>query len=40
MDRRMLADAVVGQVLISGTDLPAPEGIFPRYVEPVEPGQG
>jgi methionyl-tRNA synthetase len=33
-DRRMLADAVAGQALDSGTPLPAPEGIFPRYVEP------
>jgi methionyl-tRNA synthetase len=40
VDRRMLADAVVGHALESGVDLPAPEGIFPRYVEPVEPGQG
>jgi methionyl-tRNA synthetase len=33
-DRRMLADAVVAHALVSGTALPAPEGIFPRYVEP------
>ena len=31
---------MAAHALVSGTDLPAPEGIFPRYVEPVEPGQG
>jgi methionyl-tRNA synthetase len=33
-DHRMLADAVEGKALAVGTALPAPEGIFPRYVEP------
>jgi methionyl-tRNA synthetase len=33
-DRRMLVDAVAGRALVSGRELPAPEGIFPRYVEP------
>jgi methionyl-tRNA synthetase len=33
-DQRMLADAVPMRALVSGTPLPAPEGIFPRYVEP------
>jgi methionyl-tRNA synthetase len=33
---RMLADAVPAQALASGTALPEPQGIFPRYVEPVE----
>jgi methionyl-tRNA synthetase len=40
LDRRMLADAVAVHALVSGTDLLAPEGIFPRYVEPLEQGQG
>jgi methionyl-tRNA synthetase len=33
-DQRWLADAVPARALVSGTGLPAPEGIFPRYVEP------
>jgi methionyl-tRNA synthetase len=37
-DRRMLGDAIAGRALASGTALPAPEGIFPRYVEPAEAG--
>jgi methionyl-tRNA synthetase len=36
-NRRMLADAVASHALVSGTALPAPEGIFPRYVEPDTP---
>jgi methionyl-tRNA synthetase len=37
---RMLADATQAKALTSGTALPAPEGIFPRYVEPAGDGQG
>lgn len=33
-DARLLADAAPGKALTSGAALPAPEGIFPRYVEP------
>lgn len=33
---RMLADAVPAKALTSGTALPEPQGIFPRYVEPVD----
>ncbi|MGL4634712.1 MAG: methionine--tRNA ligase [Beijerinckiaceae bacterium] len=33
-DRRMLADAIPAMALTGGTALPAPEGIFPRYIEP------
>ena len=33
-DQRLFAD--IGTRLVSGTPLPAPSGIFPRYVEPVE----
>jgi methionyl-tRNA synthetase len=33
-DKRMLAHAVAGDALVSGASLPAPEGIFPRYIEP------
>jgi methionyl-tRNA synthetase len=31
---RMLADAVPARALVSGTPLPEPQGIFPRYIEP------
>ena len=33
-DQRLLAHAVPAHALESGASLPAPEGIFPRYVEP------
>jgi methionyl-tRNA synthetase len=33
---RMLADAIARLALGSGVALPEPQGIFPRYVEPVE----
>jgi methionyl-tRNA synthetase len=33
-DARLLADAVPEKALASGTILPEPQGIFPRYVEP------
>jgi methionyl-tRNA synthetase len=39
-DSRMLAHAEPGRALASGTPLPEPQGIFPRYVEPKEEGQG
>jgi methionyl-tRNA synthetase len=39
-DARMLADAVPVKALASGAPLPEPQGIFPRYVEPAEAGQG
>jgi methionyl-tRNA synthetase len=35
-DARMLADASPERALASGTALPEPLGIFPRYVEPTE----
>jgi methionyl-tRNA synthetase len=35
---RLLANVSPAQALVSGTALPAPEGIFPRYVEPKEDG--
>jgi methionyl-tRNA synthetase len=33
---RMLADVIPARTMASGAALPAPEGIFPRYVEQVE----
>ena len=40
-DARTLAHADAGFAMAGGTALPAPEGIFPRYVEPKEAeGQG
>ncbi len=33
-EQRMLANAVQARALVSGALLPAPEGIFPRYMEP------
>jgi methionyl-tRNA synthetase len=35
-EARMLADAVPANALSSGTPLPEPQGIFPRYVEPAD----
>jgi len=35
-DARLLIDAVPEKALPSGAALPAPEGIFPRYVEPTD----
>jgi methionyl-tRNA synthetase len=35
-DARMLADAVPAGALASGSALPEPQGIFPRYVEPTD----
>ena len=41
VEARSLAHAEVGFAIADGTALPAPEGIFPRYVEPKEgEGQG
>jgi methionyl-tRNA synthetase len=33
-DRRMFAH--IGEALVPGTPLPAPQGVFPRYVEKAE----
>ena len=33
-DRRRLADVGEGGRLVPGTPLPAPAGLFPRFVEP------
>lgn len=35
-DERMFADVVAGKALQSGGDIPAPQPIFPRYIEPEE----
>jgi methionyl-tRNA synthetase len=36
-DRRQLADIGEGGRLVPGTALPAPSGLFPRFVEPESP---
>jgi methionyl-tRNA synthetase len=40
LKHRLLNDLAPGHALKPGVALPAPEGIFPRYLEPTETGQG